>query len=242
MNIRLLLLVLLALSLAACLPSRSGRGGGDDDDDASPADDDDISDDDDGSGCGPEEVEDCLGGCTLAKWIGDSICDESLNCEEFDFDGGDCAGDDDDAADDDDAGDDDDSIPTDGATATGTIACDGLTTGDVYVFTPSGDFTVTVDTVSAATTFDPQAYATLDTSTYASDGTGSGDDEVTCTFPPPTYACPQFDVTGVSGAVAVVVRAYTGDCNSTGTGEYQLIVSGPGAPASLSLTEDGYTL
>jgi hypothetical protein len=67
-------------------------------------DDDIVDDDDDASDCADDEVEDCVGGCSPIDWIADDYCDDSLNCAEFSWDGGDCVeGDDDDAADDDDA-------------------------------------------------------------------------------------------------------------------------------------------
>lgn len=41
--------------------------------------------------CGPDEVPNCDGdGCSPADWITDNYCDEELNCEQYDFDGGDC--------------------------------------------------------------------------------------------------------------------------------------------------------
>ncbi|MEE2907535.1 MAG: GC-type dockerin domain-anchored protein [Planctomycetota bacterium] len=58
----------------------------------------------DASGCGPcgiGEIQDCLGNCVHASWLGDSFCDDGsysyngndiyLNCPDFDCDGGDCA-------------------------------------------------------------------------------------------------------------------------------------------------------
>ena len=41
--------------------------------------------------CGPDEIPNCDGdGCSPADWITDDYCDEELNCEQYDFDGGDC--------------------------------------------------------------------------------------------------------------------------------------------------------
>jgi len=40
--------------------------------------------------CPSGEVEDCSGGCSPQNWVGDSICDDSLNCSAFSNDGGDC--------------------------------------------------------------------------------------------------------------------------------------------------------
>ena len=69
---------------------------GDDDDATPPPDDDDTSGE-----CDPKtEVEDCNDVCAPIEWIGDTYCDDmayeyegnmiDLNCEEFEYDGGDC--------------------------------------------------------------------------------------------------------------------------------------------------------
>jgi len=52
-------------------------------------------------GCTPGLIEDCNGICAPAGWLGDGFCDDGsyeyngnpifFNCEEFDFDNGDCA-------------------------------------------------------------------------------------------------------------------------------------------------------
>ena len=53
-------------------------------------------------GCTPGLIEDCNGICAPAGWLGDGFCDDGsyeyngnpifFDCEEFDFDNGDCAG------------------------------------------------------------------------------------------------------------------------------------------------------
>ena len=53
-------------------------------------------------GCTPGLIEDCNGICAPAGWLGDGFCDDGsyeyngnpifFNCEEFDFDNGDCTG------------------------------------------------------------------------------------------------------------------------------------------------------
>jgi hypothetical protein len=53
-------------------------------------------------GCTPGLIEDCNGICAPAGWLGDGFCDDGsyeyngnpifFNCEEFDFDNGDCVG------------------------------------------------------------------------------------------------------------------------------------------------------
>ncbi len=51
----------------------------------------DDDDDDDGVQCASYQVENCLGGCTYASWVGDHYCDTSLNCAAHNFDDGDCS-------------------------------------------------------------------------------------------------------------------------------------------------------
>ena len=51
--------------------------------------------------CSPGLIEDCNGICAPLQWLGDGFCDDGsysyngnpifFNCEEFDFDNGDCA-------------------------------------------------------------------------------------------------------------------------------------------------------
>ena len=43
-----------------------------------------------GGACLPGEITGCDGDCAPVAWIGDGICDSSLNCEVFGYDGGDC--------------------------------------------------------------------------------------------------------------------------------------------------------
>ena len=42
------------------------------------------------SECAGDTIGDCWGGCTSSGWIGDGSCDDSLNCEDWGWDGGDC--------------------------------------------------------------------------------------------------------------------------------------------------------
>jgi len=121
---------------------------------------------------------------------------------------------------DDDTGDDDDAT---GGSAGGTVPCatgSGTATVDVWQVTGAG--TLRVDTTSASTTFDPVAWFSADASGTYSPDNPSGDDEFECSFPPPTYSCPQVDA---PGAGFLAVAAYTEDCNSSGVGSYS--VSGP---------------
>ena len=225
------LLLALGLVLVGCLTGRRGGGGGDDDD-SGPEDDDDAQPDDDDAQPDDDDVQ---------------PDDDDVQPDDDDVqpDDDDVQPDDDDVQPDDDdvQPDDDDATPPDGVTATGTVPCAYNTSvvGDVYVFPAAGDVTITIDTVSASTTFDPIGYSTVDTANYASIDF-QGDDEIPCTFPPPTYACPSWTHTGATGPIAVVVMGYEGDCNSSGQGDYLLIVSGPGAPSSLVIAEDDYAL
>ena len=42
--------------------------------------------------CDPGYIPNCNGGCSLESWLADGFCDSALNCEELDFDDGDCSG------------------------------------------------------------------------------------------------------------------------------------------------------
>lgn len=42
--------------------------------------------------CNPGYIVNCDDGCTLATWPGDGVCDTVLNCEELNYDDGDCDG------------------------------------------------------------------------------------------------------------------------------------------------------
>jgi hypothetical protein len=52
--------------------------------------------------CSPGLIEDCNGICAPLQWLGDGFCDDGsyeyngnpifFDCEEFDFDNGDCVG------------------------------------------------------------------------------------------------------------------------------------------------------
>jgi hypothetical protein len=99
-----------------------------------------------------------------------------------------------------------------------------------------------VDTTSAAATFDPYAYLTTDTTSLASSGAiGQGDDEVPCTFPPLSYACPQFTANYV-GPAALVIYGFVDNCNSSGMGGYEVTLTGAGAPSNFDQLLDDYPL
>ena len=45
------------------------------------------------SKCDDGEIENCKGLCSPAHWLGDDFCNHQFDCGQFDFDGGDCNGD-----------------------------------------------------------------------------------------------------------------------------------------------------
>jgi len=167
---------------------------------------------DDGPSCNCEPMLDmCAAGGLSCDGSGDSV---TLHCNSGLSGGG---GDDDDTA----LGDDDDATPGD---ADGTVPCSidaaGMATVDVWEVTGAG--TLQVDTISAGTTFDPVAWFSTDASGTYSKTSPTGDDDFACTFPPPTWSCPQLDA---PGAGYLVIAGYVDDCNSSGVGSYSL--SGP---------------
>ena len=118
------------------------------------------------------------------------------------------------------------------ATGDGEVDCSG-SQGDVWTFqaTAGEIVSVTVDTVDAATAFDP-AFLVNDPSGCTIMST---DDNFDCTFPPPTYWCPtaQFEAT-TAGAYEVTVFS-RGDCAGS-TSKYQIQVQA--ANARLQSTKD----
>ena len=210
-----LLLLLCSFTLSACL-GRGGRRGGGDDDDAS-NDDDSAVDDDDATG----DDDDATG------------------------DDDDTSGDDDDTSgDDDDDDDDDDGSPSTGA---GALPCDGSGRVDLFELwgvSPSSSVTVTVDTISSATTFDPFVAILDGPDANTANQLAYGDDDFTCSFPPPTYQCPEANATSAGGGSYFVFVAVGSpdDCASS-IGEYQLEVLANGSPTSdWSLYTDDLTL
>lgn len=103
------------------------------------------------------------------------------------------------------------------------------------VSAPAGTVTVSVDTVAADSAFDaafvaydvasiPATAAELDLSTFVY--IALGDDEVECTFPPPTYDCPSLDLPTTGADILIEVFAGAdADCVGTNA-EYTLTVSG----------------
>jgi len=97
---------------------------------------------------------------------------------------------------------------------------------------------VVVDTVNAATAFD--IYSGLYNSVGAAVGTevDAGDDELVCSFPPPSYACPEYTyIATTSGTYEVSVEEYC-SCPGTGLLDYSLLVEVNGVPVTLTQTVD----
>ncbi|MEZ4318302.1 MAG: hypothetical protein R3F61_12400 [Myxococcota bacterium] len=125
--------------------------------------------------------------------------------------------------------------------ASETVAC----TGEVAYWRIGGAatlVTVDVDTVSAATTFDPATFAAeVDTWPSTPDQfqitslpqLGAGDDEIDCTFPPPQYRCPSMEVESGGADFLVVVLSASPDECAAASGEYVLsAVDAGGTPVS----------
>ena len=98
---------------------------------------------------------------------------------------------------------------------------------------------VRVDTVSADTTFDPALAVQTPSGTYDPEGSfiAEGDDEFSCTFPPPDFDCPELSTTEASGEVEIVVinLSETIDCT---VGEYDLTVTIDGVEVTPTLSVD----
>jgi hypothetical protein len=101
---------------------------------------------------------------------------------------------------------------------------------DVWSFAaqPGTQVAVTVDTVTAMSAFDIEAC--LSTTTSSADCFVFGDDETTCTFPPPAFGCPQISTTlppdtDGDGIYYVLVESGSGPANYAGPlGAYRLRV------------------
>ena len=141
----------------------------------------------------------------------------------------DSVGDDDDSVSDDDdsVGDDDDATGSGGAQP-GDLPCDqdgGIV--DVWRITlnEGDEVTVSVDTVAAATTFDPAAGLYLGTDPDVDPLVGSGDDDFPCTFPPPEYSCPEFSAFAELGGDYAVVVLQLGCADGNELAAYALRVT-----------------
>ena len=154
----------------------------------------------------------------------------------------DSVGDDDDSVSDDDdsVGDDDDATGSGGAQP-GDLPCDqdgGIV--DVWRITlnEGDEVTVSVDTVAAATTFDPAAGLYLGTDPDVDPLVGSGDDDFPCTFPPPEYSCPEFSAFAELGGDYAVVVLQLGCADGNELAAYALRVTVGGSSRSATLIGD----
>jgi hypothetical protein len=104
---------------------------------------------------------------------------------------------------------------------------------------PGTTVTVTVDTVSAATAFDPELC--ISTTTSSASCFVSADDNVPCTFPPPAFACPTITTTLPSVATYyILVESGSNNLNFAGaTGNYVLSVTSDPAVGKLTLEASG---
>ena len=70
----------------------------------------------------------------------------------------------------------------------------------------------------------------------------SGDDDFTCTFPPPEYSCPEATTTAKAAAtIGIVVSSY-GCPGTSALSEYVLRVQLDGSAATPTLVMDDYEL
>lgn len=106
-------------------------------------------------------------------------------------------------------GDDDDATENNGDTGEGVLPCPSDESDewvDVFLLPDPGEgvfLQVAVDTVSAATTFDPDltVYSDPDLDTRL----GEADDSFDCTFPPPEYQCPEVELESPGGNIYIEV-------------------------------------
>lgn len=119
------------------------------------------------------------------------------------------------------------------------VACDA-SSADVWTFTAvaGATYAITVDTVNSATAFD----ATFHINDPAGCYMVIADDSFDCTFPPPTYACPSFELASAEeGTYQVVVYENTYDtseCVDGTIGEYVIRVDAVEDPMLTLLQDD----
>jgi hypothetical protein len=91
------------------------------------------------------------------------------------------------------------------------LDCEGTQMDIWELSTAAGQtYTVTVDTVNAESAFDPLMVLTDGETCML----GSGDDDIDCTYPPPTYSCPSQVIEGTGAPVWIFVTSL-GDCAGT---------------------------
>ena len=98
-----------------------------------------------------------------------------------------------------------------------------------------------IDTVSAATTFDPLVtLAELNEAATSFVQLDQGDDEMTCSFPPPQFACPrvEFTVPAGGGVYSFVVAQASENCAGA-LAEYSVSVTINSVPSVPVLPPQG---
>jgi len=103
---------------------------------------------------------------------------------------------------------------------------------------------VTVDTFDPDWAFDPTLSLMIDDpgqSGFEPDILGEGDDEMECSFAPPSGACPRVEVTSAGSGVVYTVIGEKGVCVGPGGG-YRMLAEVNGSPAPLTIEEDDDSL
>jgi hypothetical protein len=107
---------------------------------------------------------------------------------------------------------------------------------DTWIFDIAAGESISIqaDTVDAGTAAD----LAFSGSCTSGDGIG-GDDELSCTFPPPVFACPQSNfVASGAGQCTLNVTLASNACANPATANYQLRVQRNGADAAIALIFD----
>ncbi|MFQ5352039.1 MAG: hypothetical protein ACE5D3_03085, partial [Candidatus Binatia bacterium] len=115
------------------------------------------------------------------------------------------------------------------------VPCDP-TVLDRYVFdvVAGEDVLISADTVDSVTAADLAFDGNCGSSVFF-----SGDDEIVCTFPPPTFDCPETSFVAVaSGTCTVDVTEATFDCTDPARANYVLTIVRDGQPALITLVND----
>ena len=208
------------LAAAECTVDPGNVG---DDDDATSGDDDDATSGDD---------DDATSGDDDDSTMGDD--DDSTMGDDDDS----TMGDDDDST----MGDDDDS--TSGSTGPNVLPCNVIAY-DIYEVWGAGsgqNVEITIDTVSAATTFDPYLLFTTNASTDPAATTlATYDDDFVCAFPPPQWECPQGSETVPSGGTLYFAVGHASS-NCAGTlANYSIVMTVNGSTSNdFSLATDDW--
>ena len=153
--------------------------------------------------------------------------------------GGGGGGDDDDATgDDDDATGDDDDATGNATSHFGDLPCEEEIDVWSLQLSEGEEVTLRVDTVAAASTFDPAVSLYLAPDPDNAKFVDNADDSFDCTFPPPEYQCPELlHTAGLSGTFGIAVENY-GCANKDGASyDMQITVNGAGRTATLVLDD-----